>query len=259
MKTFEKSTFEDVFQSEPLVNTPWLTIMGNHDHYGNASAQVAYTDKYKRWIMPSFNYTVNIKRSDTDNSTFIRMLMIDTVSMCGNTGFDSEVFRKPKFSSTRDRLASREYFESIEDELEKLKYEYVPYVIINGHFPIWSIAEHGPTQCLVNRLRPLLYKYNVTAYFCGHDHSLQHLTETSLGQTVEYFVIGASNFVQNSTDHKDSVPSGSLKFFWAYGDSIINGGLGLVRANAQNMTFSFAETNGHDLYEKVIYPRYKNV
>ena len=47
------------------------------------------------------------------------------------------------------------------------------YLLVGGHFPVWSIAEHGPTSQLVERLKPLLEKYDVSAYINGHDHNLQ--------------------------------------------------------------------------------------
>ena len=69
-------------------------------------------------------------------------------------------------------------------------------------FVVWSVAEHGPTEILVHRLRPLLMKYNVTAYFCGHDHNAQHIHES--GISVEYFVTGAAHKTDPSEAHKVS-------------------------------------------------------
>ena len=58
----------------------------------------------------------------------------------------------------------------IEDELKNSRDQYL---IVGGHFPVWSVAEHGPTKCLVERLKPLLEKYEANTYLCGHDHNLQ--------------------------------------------------------------------------------------
>ena len=63
---------------------------------------------------------------------------------------------------------------------------------------VWSIAEHGPTDTLVQKLKPLLEKYNVTAYMCGHDHNLQHITDSG----VQYYVTGAGHLIDPSTAHR---------------------------------------------------------
>jgi tartrate-resistant acid phosphatase type 5 len=63
---------------------------------------------------------------------------------------------------------------------------------------VWSVAEHGPTDTLVHKLKPLLEKYNVTAYMCGHDHNLQHITDSG----VQYYVTGAGHLIDPSTAHK---------------------------------------------------------
>lgn len=245
-------TYEKVFNSEYLTNTSWFVLLGNHDHYGNASAQVEYSKKSDRWVLPSFNYTIDLKINDGDEE-LAKIIMIDTVLMCGNSGLDWELDKEPKLKTVRDQHLANEYFDWVENEL--IEAQDYPYIIVAGHFPVWSIAEHGPTKCLVDRLRPLLHKYRVSAYMCGHDHNLQHINTNYLNSTVDYLLIGASNFVDNSTDHMNSIPEGSLKFHWADSKQVVNGGFGLTKINRNNMTVTYFESNGNELHQAVILPR----
>lgn len=248
-----KETYFSVFNSKRLRETPWFVVLGNHDHYGNATAQVEYTKLHKNWILPSFNYTINV--TDKNDQSLISILMIDTILLCGNSGFDWEYDKQPRFKSVREKVLSNAYLEAIEQELRRVSSTNVPYIIVAGHFPVWSVAEHGPTQCLLNALRPLLHKYQVSAYFCGHDHNLQYISDTFLNHKVDYIVSGAGNFVENSTAHISDVPSDSLKYFWAENVGLINGGFMLTQTTSQNMTLTFYESNGKALYQNVIYPR----
>ena len=65
---------------------------------------------------------------------------------------------------------------------------------------VWSVAEHGPTKELVERLKPMLEQYDVAAYYCGHDHNLQHINDTK----VQYYVVGAGHLIDPSMSHKVS-------------------------------------------------------
>lgn len=92
--------------------------------------------------------------------------MLDTVMLCGKCddflgeapgGPPSQVEFKRQLLWLKQRLAN-----STAD-----------YLLVAGHYPVWSVSEHGPTRCLLDNLLPLLNKYRATAYFCGHDHNLQ--------------------------------------------------------------------------------------
>ena len=47
---FIKETFEDVFTSKSLMRD-WYLVAGNHDHNGNVTAQIEYTNKTQRWYV----------------------------------------------------------------------------------------------------------------------------------------------------------------------------------------------------------------
>jgi hypothetical protein len=63
------------------------------------------------------------------------------------------------------------------------------YLWVTGHYPVWSVCEHGPTQQLVDQLKPMLEQYKVTGYASGHDHCLEYLDE---GLGVVYVLSGAA-------------------------------------------------------------------
>ncbi len=78
------------------------------------------------------------------------------------------------------------------------------YLVVVGHYPVWSVCEHGPTTLLVDRLKPLLEQYKATTYLAGHDHCAEYINE---GTGVQYHGIGASHGCDASTAHTGSVPS----------------------------------------------------
>ncbi|EDO39012.1 predicted protein [Nematostella vectensis] len=237
-KRFQE-TYEDVFTAKSLM-VPWYVCAGNHDHYGNASAEIAYSQRSKRWNFPDFYYTRSWNIPGTSQE--VQLVLLDTVLLCGNTKAD-HVLDRPQSPSAAE--AQWQWLE------KTLKESQAHYLLVGGHFPVWSIAEHGPTRCLVDRLKPLLEKYRVNAYLSGHDHNLQHLKEAN--STVEYFVIGAGAYVEDNTQHKPSVPKGSSLFYWA--NQWHYGGFATVQASTSSMNITFVDAEGSSLYSRSLYPR----
>ncbi|XP_064604174.1 tartrate-resistant acid phosphatase type 5-like [Liolophura sinensis] len=236
-----KETFESVFTSESLQN-PWYFLAGNHDHNGNVSGEIAYSAVSHRWNFPNFYYNLTFRIPGT--SLTVDIVMIDTVILCGNT--DSDFSQKPLRGPSDVDDAEKQW-----DWIGKtLQASNADYLLVAGHYPVWSVAEHGPTQCLVDRLMPLLMQNHATAYLCGHDHNLQHFEYGLTGYNIDYFVVGAANFIDGSLAHESSVPTGSLKYHWA--NKLGMGGFGLVEASAYNMTFTFVEATGKVLYTRVM-------
>ncbi|XP_067950931.1 tartrate-resistant acid phosphatase type 5-like [Watersipora subatra] len=241
-KRFQE-TFERVFTGENL-QTPWYFVAGNHDWNGNVSAQIAYTAKSKRWNFPDYYYT---KMMTSQDGTTLQLVLLDTIMLCGQTESDF----KDELLKLLDKQASEQQWEWIEETLASSKADYL---LVGGHFPVYSIAEHGPTECLVQRLRPLLHKYNVTAYISGHDHNSQHLEDTSFGTTMNYFILGSANFADPSVQHANSVPANSSKFH----NADLVGAFGLFTMSKSQLVVTVISGKNLELYQKVLLPRNVN-
>lgn len=106
----------------------------------------------------------------------VAIFMLDTVTLCGN----SDDFASQQPERPRNLAMARTQLAWIKKQLAAAKEDYV---LVAGHYPVWSIAEHGPTHCLVKQLLPLLTTHKVTAYLCGHDHNLQ-VRELRVGESL---------------------------------------------------------------------------
>ncbi|XP_058029096.1 tartrate-resistant acid phosphatase type 5 [Ahaetulla prasina] len=233
-KRFQE-TFESVFQAPSLRKLPWYVVAGNHDHSGNVSAQIAYSKISKRWHFPKYYYKLRFKVPGSN--TTVAILMIDTVTICGNSDdFQSEQPLRPQnVGMARSQLSwLRKQMASSQDD----------YLLVAGHYPVWSVGKHGPTECLVKQLQPLLLKHKATAYLCGHDHNLQYLQDKG---GIGHVLSGAGNFMDDSKQHLRKVPNGYLRFF--YGQPASQGGFAYFEIDGKEMRIFYIEARGKSLYK----------
>ncbi|KAK6469050.1 tartrate-resistant acid phosphatase type 5-like [Huso huso] len=191
----------------------------------------------KRWNFPSYFYDLHF-RVPGSNAT-LTVLMLDTVLLCGNSDDFSDERPRGPLSAAGASLQ----LQWLSEQLEGSRADFL---LVAGHYPVWSVAEHGPTHCLLDKLRPLLLKHKVTAYLCGHDHNLQYIQESGVG----YVVSGAGNFLEHSLKHKGDIPEDSLKFFYAEHSSL--GGFAHVEVTRQEMAVTFITAMGKSLYRTTL-------
>ncbi|KAF3687253.1 Tartrate-resistant acid phosphatase type 5 [Channa argus] len=234
-----KETFEAVFTAKSL-QVPWYVIAGNHDHAGNVKAQIEYSQRSNRWKFPSYYYELNFRIPNSGKT--LTIIMLDTIMLCGNSL--DHVDEKPRGPlSVVDANRQLTWLE------ERLALSKADFLLVAGHYPVWSVSKHGPTQCLLQKLHPLLNKYKATAYLCGHDHNLQYIEESDIG----YVVSGAGNFLDPDTHHWKHVPKGSVKFFTGQASTL--GGFVHAEVTKNKMIVTFFQAKGTSLYRTVLSDR----
>ncbi|MDJ0911917.1 MAG: metallophosphoesterase [Desulfobacterales bacterium] len=147
--------FELTYNAPCLRGMPFYAALGNHDYIGNPQAQVAYSQKRlgsARWRMPSSFYMQDF--GSFNNRILIRLVVLDT-----NQPIPEQL-----------ELIQRA-FKNPEDSIWKMA---------AGHHQIRSFSsKYGDSQQLIDNLLPVLRKYRVDMYLCGHSHNLQLITRAA--------------------------------------------------------------------------------
>jgi tartrate-resistant acid phosphatase type 5 len=151
--------FEDMYPAEIFPGPCWA-MLGNHDYdeedFHKVAAELSYADAHPgtRWTMPAKWYRVDYPANDP----LVTCLILDSN------------YHNHLAYLTEDEKKKQEAW--MESELQKPR---APWTLAFGHHPLYSNGPHGDTQALIAAWGPLFQKYGVAAYFCGHDHDLQHL------------------------------------------------------------------------------------
>lgn len=202
------SNFEEVYKSKSL-QVEWYPVFGNHDYKGNTQAQIDYSKISRRWRMNDHYYTFVRVINDSISARFI---FLDTPPLV------DEYHTKGGYPDVAVQDTARQ-MRWLNDVLANSKEQWK---IVFGHHPVYSASnKHGNTKELIQKVKPLLEKYNAQFYFCGHDHDFQHLREK--GKKVDYVVTGTGGEPRPSSKNELSLFSNSVPGFSEvtfYADSI---------------------------------------
>eukprot|EP01038_Epipyxis_sp_PR26KG_P004507 gene4507-6369_t len=241
------SSWNHVYYQDALM-VPWLVCAGNHDHRGNVTSQIEYSKLNSRWVYPSLYHKHHY--FSLDNSVSLDVILIDTTSYTGvNYGI---------FPSNVADIAQHRWIE------ESLANSTADYIIVGGHYPVYSVCDHGNTITLINHLKPLLDKYQAH-YMSGHDHCAEH------------FIVNDTNYWLNGIGHgccyqstmMNEAPGNSLKYLISNDDFTVNidddhveegingtvGGFSSIIITKQQMVVNFINQNQTVLYSSTVYPR----
>jgi len=240
-------TFENVFTGDAVSEKSGFKfhlVAGNHDHLGNVNAQIEYSNVSSRWSFPSLYYTFTEK---ADDGATVQFVMLDTVTIAGNSQISGRSNQLPgsNLPGPTDKALADQQIAWLEDTLSKSSADYL---IVAGHYPVYSVCEHGPTRALQDHVKPLLMHYKASAFFAGHDHCAEHI---DVGDGVQYHGIGSAAYHVKSEAHKSTLKPGQLK----YHDGNAGGGFASLVVSKSSILITHHDEDGRHLYNATLSPR----
>jgi acid phosphatase len=144
-----RTKFEVPYQN---LHFPFYPVLGNHDHHGNTQAQIDYSTRSDKWVMPGRYYSLE----KGDVALF---------------GIDSDDFDEGQAQWLERQLQATQR----------------RWRIVYAHHPIYSYGAHGDSDDLKRKLLPVLRRGKVDFYLTGHDHDQQVIVRDGMN----FIVVGS--------------------------------------------------------------------
>jgi predicted MPP superfamily phosphohydrolase len=203
----------------------WYAVLGNHEYEGsgNPQAEIDYHRINPNWNMDGYYSTKVIETPDHQK---LRLVFIDTDPFVRRYYTSKKMPHIPEQDTAKQRMWIEKTLAGAGE----------PWKLVIGHHPVYSSgSEHGNTPELIAMLKPLLEKYKVQAYFCGHDHDLQH--QRPAGSYVDYFVSGAGSKVRPTGKIAETKFSQSIP------------GFADVSIKGDSLFLAFIDKDGNKVYQ----------
>eukprot|EP00270_Netrium_digitus_P008869 TRINITY_DN267_c0_g1_i3.p1 TRINITY_DN267_c0_g1~~TRINITY_DN267_c0_g1_i3.p1 ORF type:complete len:360 (-),score=56.60 TRINITY_DN267_c0_g1_i3:182-1261(-) len=257
---FEQS-FSRIYSHEAL-QLPFYAVLGNHDYYGNALAQLdpALVKRDSRWnCWRSHKFTRSL-----DSRIPKEVLQLYQKEMAGETTDELEMFvadgneveffmydttplvtkyrTENKHSMDWRGINSKGWDMYIADVLGELNLwlstSTARWKIVIGHHPVYSFGSHGNQEEMIRFVKPLFELFDVDLYINGHDHNLQHIKRDD--SNIHYVTSGGGSKAYRG-DTMDGVNTG-LKFYWP------GQGFNVIQVDYSTLKIDYV-----DVFGKVIY------
>ncbi len=185
------SNFENIY-SHPELMLPWYPVLGNHEYRGCTQAVLDYRTISRRWEMPARYYAKSFHKKGLS----IRFILLDTTPLINKYREDTEKYPDACKQNAQEQL------DWLENELKNAKENWI---IVMGHHPIYAqtpknSSEREDMQKLVD---PILRKYHVDMYICGHIHNFQHIRKENCD--IDYVVNSAASLSRKVAETEGTV------------------------------------------------------